>query len=49
MSEDASSREFKILDDRTHVLERPGMYIGGMRLVNQDQWLLDDETGKFKH
>ena len=51
MSEDtktiSSNREFKVLDDRTHVLERPGMYIGGVRAVNQDQWVIDAETGKF--
>ncbi len=45
MSEDtktiSSNREFKVLDDRTHVLERPGMYIGGVRAVNQDQWVID--------
>lgn len=32
-----NNREFKVLDDRTHVLERLGMYVGGVRLVNQDQ------------
>lgn len=45
----STNREFKVLDDRTHVLERPGMYIGGVRSVNQDQWIVDSETGKFKY
>ena len=54
MSEDTQisnvkNREFKVLDDRQHLLERPGMYIGGVKLVNQDQWLVDSETGKFKY
>ena len=53
MSEDtktiSSNREFKVLDDRTHVLERPGMYIGGVRAVNQDQWVIDTETNKFSY
>ena len=44
-----SNREFKVLDDRQHVLERPSMYIGGVSLVNQDQWIVDQETGKFKY
>lgn len=43
------NREFKVLDDRTHVLERPGMYIGGVKPVNQDQWIVDVETGKFTY
>lgn len=42
-------REFKVLDDRSHVLARPGMYIGGVQLVNQDQWIVDHETGKFQY
>lgn len=45
----AENREFKVLDDRSHVLERPGMYIGGVKLVNQDQWIIDQQTEKFKH
>lgn len=45
----AANREFKVLDDRSHVLERPGMYIGGVKLVTQDQWIVDSETGKFKY
>lgn len=45
----ASNREFKVLDDREHVLQRNGMYIGGIRAVAQDQWIVDAETGKFKY
>lgn len=45
----STNREFKVLDDRTHVLERPGMYIGGVRAVGQDQWIIDAETGKFNY
>ena len=45
----SSNREFKVLDDRTHVLERPGMYVGGVKLVNQDQWVVNSATGKFQY
>ena len=45
----SSNREFKVLDDRSHVLTRPGMYIGGVRLISQDQWIIDLESGKFKY
>lgn len=44
-----SNREFKVLDDREHCLSRPGMYIGGVKLVNQDQWIVDSESGKFQY
>ena len=44
-----SRREFKVLDDRQHLLERPGMYIGGVKLVSQDQWLIDLSTGRFQY
>jgi len=44
-----SNREFKVLDDREHLLERPGMYIGGVKLVSQDQWIVNTETGKFEY
>lgn len=47
--ENISNREFKVLDDRQHILERPGMYIGGVSLVNQDQWIINQDTGKFKY
>ena len=47
--QNSSNREFKVLDDRSHVLARPGMYIGGVRLVSQDQWIVDAESGKFKY
>lgn len=43
------NREFKVLDDRTHVLERPGMYVGGIKLIEQSQWVLDSETSRFKY
>lgn len=45
----ASNREFKVLDDREHVLQRNGMYIGGIRAVAQEQWVIDAETGKFQY
>ena len=42
------TREFKVLDDREHVLQRSGMYIGGTKLVDQEQWLVNQETSKFE-
>lgn len=42
------TREFKVLDDREHVLQRSGMYIGGTKLVDQEQWLVNQETNKFE-
>jgi DNA topoisomerase-2 len=49
MSEKIANREFKVLDDRTHLLERPNMYVGGTRAVNQDQWILNQESGKLEY
>lgn len=45
----STNREFKVLDDRTHVLERPGMYIGGVRAVVQEQWIADPDAKRFSY
>ena len=42
-------RNFKVLSDRDHVLCRPSMYIGGVSAVDQEQWILDKDTEKFKY
>lgn len=41
------NREFKVLNDIEHVLCRPNMYIGGISLINKEQWILNNETNKF--
>ena len=48
MSSINSNREFKVLSDRDHVLQRSGMYIGGSKLVDQEQWILNRESSKFE-
>lgn len=42
-----NNREFKILDDRSHVLLRPNMYIGAVTLTQREQWFFDIQTNKF--
>ena len=42
-------RNFKVLSDRDHVLCRPSMYIGGVSAVDQEQWIFDKDTEKFKY
>lgn len=44
-----SEREFKILTDVEHVLLRPNMYIGGINLTENEQWIYDKESGKFSY
>lgn len=44
-----TNREFKVLDDRTHVLHRPWMYVGGMQPVTQNQWLVNKDTQKLEY
>lgn len=44
-----TKREFKVLDDRTHVLHRPSMYVGGMHPVTQNQWLVNKDTQKLEY
>lgn len=41
--------EFKELTDREHCLERPSMYIGGVDLIEKEQWLFDKAVGKFRY
>lgn len=45
--EKTNNRDFKVLNDREHVLQRSGMYIGGTKLVTQEQWIIDQESGKM--
>lgn len=49
MSEENNKREFKVLSDRDHVIQRPGMYIGSTSFVDQEQWMVNKETGKFEY
>lgn len=42
-----SKREFKVLNEREHILTRPAMYIGSVVEVEKEQWLYDRESGKF--
>lgn len=45
--DNTTNREFKVLTDREHVLLRPAMYLGGVNLVDRDQWIYDKATNKF--
>lgn len=47
MGKEENKREFKILDDRSHVLLRPSMYIGGIALTSKEQWILNPETNTY--
>lgn len=40
------SRQYKILSETQHILQRPGMYIGSVITEKSNQYILDDE-GKF--
>lgn len=42
-----TEREFKVLNEREHILTRPAMYIGSVVAVEKEQWLYDKERGKF--
>lgn len=44
-----NNREFKVLTDVEHVLLRPNMYIGGINLVEKEQWVYDKETERFRY
>ena len=41
------NREFKVLSDIEHVRTRPGMYIGQTSLVEKEEWIFSQETGRF--
>lgn len=43
----SAPREFRVLDDREHILLRSGMYIGGTKLAGREHWILDPATGKM--
>lgn len=47
MGKEDNKREFKILDDRSHVLLRPNMYLGAVTLTSKDQWILNTETNTY--
>lgn len=41
-------REFKVLDEVSHILLRPNMYIGQTTRVKKDVWIFNSEQGKFE-
>ena len=43
-----NEREFKVLSEREHVLERPAMYIGSIDGNDREMWLLNKDTNKFE-
>ena len=47
MAKKEIKREFKILNDREHVLLRPNMYLGSVNLTEKEQWILDKDTSKY--
>jgi DNA gyrase/topoisomerase IV subunit B len=47
MSAKENKREFKVLDDREHVLCRPGMYLGQTALTEKEMWLYNEKDNKF--
>lgn len=49
MAKKEVKREFKILNDREHVLLRPNMYLGSVNLTEKDQWVLDANTSKYSY
>lgn len=38
---------FKVLDDREHILKRPGMYVGSIKKVKSQDFLIQDEKMKW--
>lgn len=44
----ANDQNIKILDDRSHALLRPGMYIGSTKPETQEFWVLDNEGKAIK-
>lgn len=42
-----TKRDFKVLNEREHILTRPAMYIGSIVGVEKDAWIY--EEGKFKY
>ena len=44
-----TKREFKVLSDIEHVLLRPNMYIGGVNIVEKEQWIYDKQNAKFTY
>lgn len=42
----ASTRDFKTLSDREHVLARPGMYLGSTTPVERERWM--ESGGRFE-
>lgn len=43
----ATNREFKVLDDISHCLIRPQMYLGQTSLVEKEEWIFSKETNRF--
>lgn len=44
----ATKREFKVLNEREHILTRPAMYIGSIVSVEKEQWVYCQKENKFK-
>lgn len=42
-------RDFKVLNEREHILTRPAMYIGSIVMVEKDQWLYDPAEERMKY
>lgn len=42
-----TTREFKVLDEREHILTRPAMYIGSIVEVEKDLWVYDQKENTF--
>lgn len=44
-----SESEFKVLDEISHVLERPGMYLGQTACIKREMWILNESENKFEY
>lgn len=42
-----NNRDFKVLDEREHILTRPAMYIGSVVSVEKELWLYNKDDNKF--
>lgn len=43
----ANNRDFKVLNEREHILTRPAMYIGSIVATEKEQWVYDGKKNKF--
>lgn len=42
-------RDFKVLDEREHILTRPAMYIGSIVEIEKERWVYGSQDGKFAY